>query len=264
MNKEKILTETGIEIICDIAKQIPLIGPIIASPAKSVLLDIASRHLSKREEFRVSNTAKYCIEEIKDRVIKGGKLRDDDFFFSNNEIYRSSAEEIFEGVLIKCKNEHEEKKSKFISNIFINISFSNEYKVEEANHLLKVAEDLTYRQLCLIRLFKEHYINPYDIRFNEKEFFNSKEIFLLQEIHELSQMNILNKLKFKEEVINRLSKEMIHNAFNEGDFQLLNDWGEVIPARMVPSQFGYQCYYTMGVKEVPNSDLDSIIKLLRE
>lgn len=263
MNIEKILSETGIEILCNTVNQIPIIGPIIAVPAKSVLQDFASRHLSIREEFRVGNTAKYCIEKIRQRLQKGDSLRDDDFFFANNENYRSSAEEVFEGVLLKCKNEHEERKAKFISNIFVNISFSSEFNAEEANHLLKVAESLTFRQFCLIQLFRKHYKDPYDIRFNGKEYFGSKEILLLQEIQELSQMNILNMLKFVQDSIPAITKELIHNTFNEGNFQFLNDWGKVIPARMVLSQFGYSCFYTMGLEDIPDNELEPIIKMLK-
>lgn len=264
MLKEKILSESVIELLCDSVKQIPVIGPIVAVPTRTVLEDIASRHLSSREQFRIGSTAKYCIEKIRDKMQKGDALRDDDFFFANNENYRSSAEEVFEGVLIKCKNDHEEKKAKFISNIFVSISFSSDYNAVEANHLLKIAERLTYRQMCLIKLFREHFKTPYDIRFNGKEYFNSKEILLLQEIQELSQMNILNKLMLSQEVIPSISKEIIHNAFNDGSFQLLNDWGEVIPARMVPSQFGYSVFYTMGLDEIPDYEIEMLKEKLKD
>ena len=64
---------------------------------------------------------------------------------------RSPAEELFEGVLLKCKSEHEEKKARYIGNVFANAVFSNE-SPGHVNLILGIVDRMTYRQLCLTAL----------------------------------------------------------------------------------------------------------------
>ena len=86
------------------------------------LSDITDRLLSNREKMRVGATATFALTKIKSRLDSGDKLRNDGFF-EEKEGGRPDAEEIFEGVLLKAKNEHEEKKAKILGNIFANIAF---------------------------------------------------------------------------------------------------------------------------------------------
>lgn len=85
-------------------------GAAIGGVLTKILSDIADRILSKREKMRVGATAAFALEKIKSYLDAGLRLRDDGFF-QGKEGNRADAEEIFEGVLLKAKNEHEEKKS---------------------------------------------------------------------------------------------------------------------------------------------------------
>lgn len=263
MKKDKIITDTVVGSIVEAVKLIPLVGPIIAIPTRSILSDFASRQLSKREEFRVGNTAFYCINKIKDKISSGEKLRDDDYFFANNENYRSSAEEIFEGVLIKCKNEHEEKKGKYIANIFVNTAFSNSFSLEEVNHLIKITDNLTYRQLCLLSLFEIHFNQILNIRFNHKDNFNPREISVLQEINELMQSGLLSELAFPQEEIPSITKELIMNASSEGNFSIVTAWYEIIPGRMVLTELGKNFYSILGLHEISDIEISELAILLK-
>src|SRR5690606_38389992 len=87
------------------------------------LIELTERFLSNRESIRASAAAAYSIMAINDRIEAGEEQRNDGFFDPING--RSKAEELFEGVLIKCKNEYQEKKIKFISSIYSNTVFDS-------------------------------------------------------------------------------------------------------------------------------------------
>ena len=128
-----------------------VIGVVIAKGATRLLTDYANRRLSRREQIRVGAAAAFALAAIRERLENGEKPREDGFF-SEETKGRSSAEEIFEGVLQKSKNEHQEKKIKLLGNFFANVAFSPDVSVSEANHLLRIAESLTYRQMCLLAM----------------------------------------------------------------------------------------------------------------
>src|SRR5690349_15987772 len=71
-------------------------------------------------------------------------------FFQHDSTGRSPAEEIVEGVLLKMKNEHEERKARFYGQLFTNVSFDPNCSPAEANYLLHVMDRVTFLQLSLV------------------------------------------------------------------------------------------------------------------
>lgn len=66
------------------------------------LKEIVNRQLSQRENARAAASAAYIFTGIQSKPDSGAQIRQDSFF--NNSNGRSSAEELFEGVLLKCKD----------------------------------------------------------------------------------------------------------------------------------------------------------------
>lgn len=128
------------------------VGGVVAGHAIKmtfeVLSDLVSRDLSKRERYRVGMAAEIALNRIQAYLLNNKKPRNDVFFSD----FGSPAVEIFEGALLKCKVTHEENKIKYISNIFVNTSFMEDISFWHANHMLKVAEGLTYRQFCILAM----------------------------------------------------------------------------------------------------------------
>jgi hypothetical protein len=127
------------------------VTPLVVAPLKKVLSDVAERWLSTRESLRVSAGANYAAQKIAERLDAGAKIREDAFFAERPD-GRSTAEELFEATLLKCKNEAEEKKCRFIGNIFANAVFMEDVAPSTVTYLLQRAEQLTYRQVCLLAL----------------------------------------------------------------------------------------------------------------
>ncbi|WP_145181922.1 hypothetical protein [Pseudomonas sp. URMO17WK12:I11] len=126
------------------------VGAVIGETCKIVLDDVAQRFLSPKESQRVAGVAALAIEKIRDELL-WRERRGDAFFTELNE-GPSPAEEVFEGVLLAAKNEHEQLKLSFIANFYANLVFEPYIDKAEANYLLAIAEGLTYRQFCLLQL----------------------------------------------------------------------------------------------------------------
>lgn len=58
-----------------------------------------------------------------------------------------------ESILLKAQREAEEKKLPYMANLLSNVAFDKTVSGQLAHQIVKTAEALTYRQLCLLSLF---------------------------------------------------------------------------------------------------------------
>lgn len=113
--------------------------------------EISERVLGPREKVRAGAVLAIAAAEIKSRSAAGEPLRTDDFFDPGSR-GRSPAEEVAESVLLKAQREPEERKVRFMGYLLSSIAFDAEINPELAHQLTKAAEQLTYRQLCILKL----------------------------------------------------------------------------------------------------------------
>lgn len=138
------------------------LGAAVSETCTAVLTDLANRFLSPKEEQRVAGVAALTIDGIRERQLFES-IRNDDFF-DDGATASSAAEEIFEGVLLSAKQEHEQLKLPLLAKFYANLVFESSMKRSEANYLLSVAESLTYTQLCLLGLCSEMQKRDYKLR----------------------------------------------------------------------------------------------------
>jgi hypothetical protein len=129
-------------------------GAAVGQVIEKGIVELTSRVLSTRQKFRAETTAKYAILKIQQFLNERHTPRNDDFF-DKDETDRSKADELFEGVLLKAKNEPAEKKIRFLGNLFANVAFRADVPTTVANFLLSTAEALSYRQFCFIALLHQ-------------------------------------------------------------------------------------------------------------
>ena len=228
-----------------------VLGVVIAKGASKLLGDIASRHLSYREQERVGATAAIALNQIKQAIDNGEQPRNDGFF-DEQENHRSSAEEIFEGTLRKAKEEHEEKKLKLLGNFFHNVSFSPGITVAEANYYLSLIDNLTYRQLCVLGILK---LKPFitkslSLRDNDYRTNNSnlpaELVTLLQEIYSMHSQGL-----------------MVVKSSSGGGYEALLGWHDIGPNRMQLGALGERLASLLGVMNMERDSLYHVANLLR-
>ena len=101
-----------------IADPTGLLGLIITSIGE-VASDTLNKKLSERERIRTNMAYQYFVEKLNLHQENGLMIRDDEFFrFSVGR--RKKFEELFEAILLKSKDQYEEEKVKFFSNLYAN------------------------------------------------------------------------------------------------------------------------------------------------
>jgi len=129
-------------------------GPVVTRIFKKVGTEIQQRFLSPREEVRIGAVYAFAINKIQENLKNNKSIRDDDFFESGNNS-RPDSEEIFEGVVLGAQKEYEERKVKYLGNLYGNICTNSNITREYANRLIRTTNNLSYRQLCLLQLLME-------------------------------------------------------------------------------------------------------------
>jgi len=232
-------------------------GGAFGAALRRGLSDIANRVLSNRERMRVGATATFALAKIKARMDSGQELRSDGFF-DKKQTGRADADEIFEGVLLKAKNMHEEKKAKILGNIFANVAFSTGFSVGEANHLLQIAEDLAYRQMCILSLIKrkdelpgiklksepygEERITEIDSGINID--FSSKTASILQQTYELVNRGLVICTSAKPDIT------VLMTAF------------DIAPDELLLTIMGIKYYKIMELDDIDEQDIREVAKYL--
>jgi hypothetical protein len=168
-------------------------GTAVAFSLRKVATELRQRFLSPRERVRIGTVFSYAIEKIERNLAGGLEIRDDGFF-PEETLIRTPADEIYEGVLIAAQREYEEKKLKFYGNLVANIPFQKTVDRGRANFLIRIAERLSYRQLCLLYILLAK--NEYALRQNDYVAGGlgigaEPLVNLLQEMYELSQLGLV-------------------------------------------------------------------------
>lgn len=225
-------------------------GVAIAGVAKRMISEFASRALSIRENERVAAAMLFAVDAIS-RKLDAGYTPRADGFLDGTRGNRSLAEELFEGVLQKARAEHEEKKVRLLGNLLASYCFTEGVGRGEANHLLHLTEDLTYRQLCVLRLLhlKPH-IQELALRATDYSHdaaavlsrHGAEWLSLVFEIWELVQRGLIARRNPGE-----------HQTF------FMVGWNKIVPDYLVLLPVGSRLASAFGMPEDPLDDLQSLV-----
>ncbi len=108
--------------------------------------------MNKRQSVRLLQWGIQAAEGIAQRLAEGEKYREDGFF-EETPTDRSKIDEVVESTLKKVMDTTEEPKMKFMANLTENVHFDSDLDIDTYRRLLKYLEELTYRQLCIVKLF---------------------------------------------------------------------------------------------------------------
>jgi len=131
-------------------------GPVGAAAGGAlewVGLEFQNRFLVPRERARVGAVLAFAIERLDTLTRAGEKIREDGFFL--DEVAGSAGAEIIEGVLLAAQRDQGEKKTRFYGNLLAAIATTPDIDRGLANLLLRRAQQLSYRQLCLLAIVQE-------------------------------------------------------------------------------------------------------------
>nr|WP_302829849.1 hypothetical protein [uncultured Bacteroides sp.] len=130
------------------------IQPLVQRGFESILNDIFSRNITKRECARLGASYRAAVSKVNENIAKGIPFRTDNLFIYNDLNY-SKAEDILESVLKGSMNDTEEKKTVFYGYFIGNLAFCPEIDYSNAMSIQKIVNQLTYSHLCIIKYLKQ-------------------------------------------------------------------------------------------------------------
>lgn len=210
--------------------------------------DVLNRQLSDEEKERVAKVTFFAVEKMK-TLLDSGKQARDDWVFGEKDDERSNAKEIFEGVLLKSKMEHEEKKIRLIANVFANLAFEPDYSSDEANNILQGISSLTYRKICILALLYKRgsfFSKGYRIRdyLLDMNIVPHETASVLHEILELHNAGLV------------ISKDYGNFTDVKPVFSVEN----IVPAKLFLSMAGSRHCLLLGVDDIPEEELLRVLQ----
>ena len=166
MNLMKPVEDTQESLIQDFSLPVLgiLVNSVIGDPTgmSAAVIPIIVREVIRRvitpltsnsESKRLYQWAKQAAEGIVQRLKDGEEFRKDGFF-EETPTNRSNFDEVVESTLKKVMDTTEEPKIKFMANLTENVHFDEDLDIDTYRQILKALDELTYRQLCIIKMCK--------------------------------------------------------------------------------------------------------------
>ena len=219
-----------------------MVGKGIEIALSKVGQDISERHLSTREKVRLGAVLVIAAEEIRKRRASGENLREDGFF-DEKPTGRSDAAEVVESVLLKVQREPEEKKIQYMGNLLSSIAFDPQISVHMAHQLIKAAEQLTYRQLYILKLSA----GTNDFELPDKDYQGQGSLGL--ELYDLlyEYMNLYHR----------------HFIFFGALFKSVSGPAEINPGAAGVKDLGVDLFNLMKLSLIPDEDIAPIAEQLK-
>ena len=214
-------------------------GTAAGGTIKTLCEELLSRMLSKGEKKRLASVAELAAEEIMERRDRGETIRED-WFLSDDDATRADGEEVLERVLLTSQREPERRKLPYMAHLFAGLAFEPAINAEYAHQIVRVAEQLTYRQTCLLRLAASK--ETFNLRDNDYRGHGSFDVALLQLLYECEDLYRKSLVNFGGEVV-----------FGPSD---------VRPGRMTVQGMGGAIYQLMRLNEIASDDLHPIARQL--
>ncbi len=202
--------------------------------------DISQRMLGPREKMRVGAVMILSADKIRAKLDAGEQTRTDSFF-EFDETGRSRAEEIAESVITKAQRETEEKKLPLMANMLANIAFTPDVNVAFAQQLIKAADGLTYRQLCILSMIGQ--VNRSLLRATDYREVANFELGLMQVLFEIYGL--------------------YQKGFIACGGSALLGASDVVPSSLSVQGPGAYLYNLMELQIIPDSDISPIVEKLR-
>lgn len=214
-------------------------GTVAAMILKNIGQEFSKRQLSPREDFRVGKVLAIAALEIYQRKERGEHPRNDRFF-NKKSTGRSDAEEIAEAIMLKCQREPQEKKIEYMGYLLASIAFDANISADMGYQLIKAAEELTYRQLCILKLAVVK--DNFGLRGEDYRGQGTFATELSQVLYECLDLYHRAYINFGGEV-----------AFGPTD---------VKPGSMTAQGLGANLYNLMKLSSIPDEDIIPIAKVL--
>jgi hypothetical protein len=237
-----------------------VLGPTVEYACLRLGSEFMHRQISEREVVRIGGALAVAVTRINERLEKGEQLRQDGFFAAEG-FQRSAANEVGEGVLLAAQREHEEKKVPLLGSLLASIAFDSEISRPQANLLLRLGEELSYQQLCVLALLGDNQLDaPEGPEFDSHEVLGLRnEKFVDENVGELASMDHAGLLQ---ELADLYSRLLITGSGPLGS-RPAGGIMYTMPSSLRIQGVGLHLYRSMELWNIDETDIEQTTSLLR-
>ncbi|MBJ8424385.1 hypothetical protein I6M74_21160 [Acinetobacter bereziniae] len=195
------------------------IGLLLTTTGETIA-DTLDKKMSHQEFIRANKAYHYFVQKLESNLDQGFQVRDDDFFRAPVG-HRKPAEELFEGMLIKSKNQYEEAKVEFFSNLYANGCVDTTLSPQMISLFILILDRLSFNHLDIL--------NRFEI-LGENSLWQHKDAYNLQKenpiiptcLEELRNLNLLTSIFWGDDPIKitNLGRKFIESIDFKNIFEL--------------------------------------------
>ena len=218
-----------------------IIDPFAGIGITALVSSVQKFKLLSRPDARAETVYQLAAAEMHQRIGAGENVRSDGFFDETHD-QRSAGEEAWERMLWRCRQESSERKLPYMAHLLAGVSFDTSVDLDTAHQLIAAAEELSYRQLSLMRLavvVEEYPIRPDDYR--DQVHYSSDLYPVLYECVHLCQLGFAS-----------FGGDVVFGPSN------------IKPAEMKLQGLGSDVYRLMRLSDIPKADVAKVAEPLRE
>ena len=232
-----------------------LLAPVISIIVREVFRRVISPLTSQSESKRLYQWGKQAAEGITQRLEDGEKFRTDGFF-EKTPTNRSNWEETIELALKKVVDATEAPKIDYKAYLTKNICFDEDLDMDTFRRVLKYLHELSYRQLCIIKLCKN--TDNIDLDSLGNPDFTEELRSILRDF-----------VSLRIEVVpsnNPLMKKLATLYLSSG----LTTWGVSNPQPEITGYYESECmpgdliFRFANLDKIPDEDVNAILQLLNK
>lgn len=132
-----------------------VLPPLLSKAFNAIGDDLLKKNLTQKEMKILGISYAYAINTIKENKDKGLAFRTDNLFIEGVD-ENSKVEDILESTLKNAINDYEDEKSKFYGYFIGNLPFASEIGYSYSFTIQRIIKNLSYKELCIIRYFKNN------------------------------------------------------------------------------------------------------------
>ena len=132
-----------------------VLPPLLSKAFNAIGDDLLKKNLTQKEMNILGISYAYAIKTIKENKDKGLAFRTDNLFVEGVD-ENSKVEDILESTLKNAINDYEDEKSKFYGYFIGNLPFASEIGYSYSFTIQRIIKNLSYKELCIIRYFKNN------------------------------------------------------------------------------------------------------------
>jgi hypothetical protein len=178
-------------------------GVVITKAVTRVGLEVHDRLIVRRQQERVGAALATVYEDVHEQLDNGATPREDGFFDPPSDGRRADAEEVLEGALRAAADANEERKVRHIAAIFPSVSLRADITAADAHWLVKVAEQLSWRQMVVLSVLADPPVDRFKTQQLEREDrgLPCASATLAEEVEDLGRLGLVGQTRTDGEIV---------------------------------------------------------------